>query len=194
MKPDDITYFEVDECGTIKCTNFFQFKTRNEAYDLSLDYDVATPVRLVSAAEDCFPLQWLIAGQYTEYRENPAYPARLKSMPEGPEYGWIDWVLGADDETFSSLRDLIKKWLSEEPDWFGEDEYIHYTKWSDGAAYNFFEGEGQDKLDTIGVDLIDGPYPGNDYRGAKLRLSIEEANVIAKAKGLSYRFRKKNEE
>jgi hypothetical protein len=194
MKVDNIIYFEVDEYGTISYADFCEVKTRDDAYNLSLDYDVSTPVRLVSATEDCYPLQWLIAGQYAEYRENPIYPARLKSMPGEPESGWIDWVLGMDDQTFSSLRAHIKKWLSEEPDWTWEGDYIHYTKWSDGAAFAFFEGEPEEVRDALGVALIDGPYPGNDYRGAELLRPVDEANVVAEIKGLDYRFRKEKKE
>jgi len=72
MNKDQITYFEVDRYGCILYPDFYEIKTRDDAYDLSLEYDFATPERLISFAEDCPPLQWEIGSHYTEYREDPA--------------------------------------------------------------------------------------------------------------------------
>lgn len=193
MKPSDITYFEVTEYGTIRYADFDQVKTRSDAYDLSLTYDLSTPARLVDAAKNCPPLQWEIKGSYTEYRENPKYPERPKRMPEEPQEAWTDWVLSMDEETFSSLREGIKQWLSEEPHWPTEDDFIHCSKTNEGAVFCFFENEPSVVLDDLGVNIIDGDRPGSNYRGAELSTPIKKANAIAKAKGLSYRFRKAKE-
>ncbi len=194
MNKDQITYFEVDRDGRILYPDFAEIETRADAYDLSLEYDVATPASLISFAKDCPPLQWEIGSHYTEYREDPAYPDRLKIMPEEPEDGWTNWVLGIDKKTFSTLRKRIKIWMSEEPYLLFEEDYIYYTKFNDGAVFDFFEGEPGDVLDALGVNIIDGPYPGNNYRGAKLRRPIEEANAIAERMGLDYRFTEAKEE
>jgi len=115
-------------------------------------------------------------------------------MPEEPEEGWTNWVLGIDKKTFSSLRERIKIWLSEEPDLIFEEDYIYYTKFNDGAVFAFFEGEPGDVLDALGVEIFDGPYPGNNSRGAELCRPIEEANAIAERMGLDYRFKEAKEE
>ena len=194
MNKDQITYFEVDRYGCILYPDFYEIKTRDDAYDLSLENDVATPASLISFAKDCPPLQWEIGSHYTEYREDPAYPDRLKIMPEEPEEGWTNWVLGIDKKTFSSLRERIKIWLSEEPDLIFEEDYIYYTKFNDGAVFDFFEGEPGEVLDALGVEIFDGPYPGNNSRGAELCRPIEEANAIAERMGLDYRFKEAKEE
>ena len=193
MAPDDVTYFEVDKYGTIRYVDFYEIKTRDDAFDLSFEYDVATPATLVDAAEKCSPLQWEIESFYTEYRENPAHPDRLDSMPEEREEEWAKWLLSIDDKTFYCLRERIKKWLSGEPRWSTEDDYIDYWKMNEGAVFRFFENETGDVLDALGVEIIEGDRPGSNYRGAELCIPIEEANAIAEAKGLSYRFRKAEE-
>lgn len=190
---DETTIFDVDSNGTITYADFYETKTRGDIYDMSLKQDVATPRTLVSFAEDCPPLQWLIGKRYTKFRDDPAYPSRLKSMPKKPEDGWIDWVMGIDKKTFSSLRKDIKKWLKEEPDWSFEEDYIHYTKLNEGAVFDFFQDEEDDVLDALGVELIDGPYPGNNYRSAELHLPIEKSNAVAWINGLNYKFRKKTD-
>ena len=170
-----------------------KFKTRDDVYDLSLSYDAATPDSLISFAEGCCPLQWLIEKHYTEYREDPVHPKRLKSMPGDPELGWIDWLTGIDKKTFSSLRKRIKQWLSEEPDW-DERDYIHYTKFNEGAVFDYFAYEHPEVLDALDIYIIDGPYPGSNYRGAELGMPIDQANAIAEEMGLTFRFRKAKEE
>lgn len=194
MNKDQITYFEVDRDGRILYQDFEEIETRSDAYNFSREYDVATPERLISFAKDCPPLQWKIGSHYTEYREDPAYPDRIKIMPEEPEYGWTNWVLGMDKKTFSTLRKKIKIWMSEEPDLCFEEDYIDYRKFNDGAVFDFFEGEPGDVLDALEVNIIDGPYPGNNYRGAELCRPIEEANAIAERMGLDYRFKEAKEE
>lgn len=192
MNTNEMIIFEVDSDGTVYYVDFYEIKTREDAYDLSLEYHVTTPASLVSFAERCPPLQWLIGEHYTKYRDDPVHSDRLKTMLKEPEEGWKEWVLGIDKKTFSSLRKGIKKWLSEEPNWSHEDDYIDYRKWNEGAVFDFFAGEPSDVLDALGVEIIEGPYPGSNYRGAELRRPIEEANTIAEVNGLEYRFREKS--
>ena len=51
------------------------------------------------------------------------------------------------------------------------------------AAVEFFHNEPPEVLDVLGISLVTDPYPET-----KINRPVEEANTIAEANGLSYRF------
>jgi len=193
MKTSEMTIFEVDSYGTISASDCYKPKRRADFYEIG-DYDTCSPKRLIEAAEKHPPLQWLIAGCYTNYRKNPAHPARLKTMPENSDKGWIDWVVGADKQTFSALIEDVNKWLSEEPNWSWEEDYFVVSGDPERAAFELLKDEPDELLDALGVLIVEGDRPGSNYCYAELSRPIEEANTVAEGKGLDYRFQKKPDE
>jgi hypothetical protein len=191
MNTNDMTFFDVDSNGTLSLVGCYIPKIRKDFYDIYND-TICAPKCLVETAEKHPPLQWLIADRYTEYRKNPLYPGRLKSMPENSDKGWTDWVLGADDKTFSTLIADVNKWLSEEPNWGWEEDYFVVSGDSESAAFALLQYESNELLDNLGIDIIEGDRPGSNYCYAELSRPIEEANAVAKANGWNYRFKKKD--
>lgn len=193
MNTNEVTIFEVNSYGTISAVDCYKPERRADFYELG-DYDTCTPKRIVEAAEKHPPLQWLIAERYTNYRENLAHPGRLKSMPEDSDKGWIGWVVGADDQTFSALIEEVKKWLSEEPNWKWEEDYFIVSGDSEKAAFELLQDESDEVLDALGVIIVEGDRPGSNYCYAELSRPVEEANKVAEVNGLEYRFQKKSDE
>lgn len=193
MNTNEMTIFEVDSYGTISAVDCYKPERRADFYEIS-DYDTRTPKCLVKAAEKHPPLQWLIAERYTNYRDNPAHIARLKSMPEDSDKGWIDWVVGADNQTFSALIEDVNKWLSEEPNCKWEEDYFVVSGDPERAAFELLKDEPDELLDALGVIIVEGDRPGSNYCYAELRRPIEEANTVTEGNGLDYRFQKKPDE
>ena len=53
----------------------------------------------------------------------------------------------------------------------------------------YFENLDNETLDALGVEIIEGEYPGSSYYAAELRQDIDYANQVAREMGLGFRFR-----
>jgi len=188
MNPEIITWFEVNDSGTIRYANFAE---SNKRFDYYSDYgnDLSTPAQLISEADNCQPLVWHIGNHYSDYREDPAHPERLLTLPEEPEDGWKDWVLEMDEQTFDSLMDSILAWFDQEPDWTYEEDYIPDRATAQGAALAYFNDD-RELCRLLGIKTVEGEYPGSSYYAAELRGTVEAANAAADSAGLAIRFRK----
>jgi hypothetical protein len=84
----------------------------------------------------------------------------------------------------------VKKWLEDEPDWNWEEEHFPIAVYAGDAAYKFFLEMSFRNLKTLGVEVIEGQCPGNDYYAAELHRGIKAANRSAETAGIPVRFRK----
>lgn len=188
MNSQEFTWFEVDDCNTIRYADFEAPETRSDTYEI-YPGNPETPEELVEAAESCVPLQGLIAEHYTNYREDPGHPDRLLTLPEEPDDGWRDWVLALDTQIFTQLMDSVLAWFQEEPDWMYEEDYIPDLATAQGAALAYFNDE-RELCQQLGIKIVEGEYPGSSYYAAELRGTVEAANAAAESAGLAIRFRR----
>ncbi len=122
-------------------------------------------------------------------RKLAALKARLEALPEEPEEGAEDWLLGLTGNQFEDrVVPVIETWFGEPPDWNYEDDYLPKSGTAQGAALKFFLDMAGDDLETLGVEVILGEHPGSTYYAAELRGDIEEANRAAEAAGIPVRF------
>jgi hypothetical protein len=58
-----------------------------------------------------------------------------------------------------------------------------------GAALEFFQSMDGDALDSVGVTIVEGDYPGSTYYAAELTGDIDAANKAAALAGIPVRFK-----
>lgn len=204
---EPIILFEVSENGTLYREGIKAAETRAECYDWVVDTWSESASALADALEECPPLAWEVEAIYDEARtvileaiesagkddkhpspEREQLAERLADMPEDPEGGVKHWLRHLDSDNFKIIAERIRSWFASPPEWQTEATSIPDCITSEGAAYEHFSLSDAETLDTLEIDLVEGFYPGDDSRVAKLRCSVEEANAAAQSAGLSERF------
>lgn len=205
---EPIVEFEVSEGGTLQISGFPEAETRAEFYEDVAGWWERSPADLADSMKACQPLAWEVQSIYSDFRdalqaeiesaedqERPnrkkivALNAQLASMPEEPEEGAKDWLLGIDENYFEpNITKRIAKWFSEPPNWGWEDDYLPECATAQGAALDYFRRLDSDSIDLLGVKVIEGEHPGSTYYAAELRGDIEKANAAAESAGLPVRF------
>lgn len=203
-----ITEFEVADGGTLRIANYAEADTRADFYEHIADFWSRSPQDLADAMDECQPLAWAVHAIYSEARAEletdlqdaqgsggrhtrrlAALKGRLKGLPEEPEDGAVNWLLGLSSREFEErVVPEIEKWFGEPPDWSFEDDYLPESRTAQGAALKFFRDMAADELETLGVEVIEGEHPGSTYYAAELRGDIDEANRAAEAAGIAVRF------
>ena len=203
-----ITEFEVADGGTLRMANYAEAETRAEFYEDVASFWSRSPKDLAYAMEECQPLAWAVHSIYSDFRDElsaelqdteaagngskrklATLRARLEALPEEPEEGAADWLLGLTSKQFEErVVPVIEKWFSEPPDWAFEDDYLPESGTAQGAALEFFRDMAADDLETLGIDVVEGEHPGSTYYAAELRGDIDEANRAAEAAGIPVRF------
>jgi hypothetical protein len=203
-----VTEFEVSDGGTLRMANFPEPETRAEFYEYVGSFWSRSPKDLAVAMDACEPLAWAVYSIYSDFRDALAadvfaaqgaggedkrklatLKTRLQSLPEEPEEGAKGWLLGLTRKEFKDrVVPEIEKWFGEPPDWFFEDDSVPESSTAQGAALAFFRDMAGDELETLGVDVVEGAFPGSTYYAAELLGDIEEANRAAEAAGIPVRF------
>jgi hypothetical protein len=207
-----IRYFEVhsDPDGRLSAADFSAPATRADIY-INIDiYWSDSPDDLAKAIRVCTPLKWHIHDLYADFREEieselkglsesdiscqrklKALKTRLKILPAEPEKGALHWLSNITMRKFEQqIVPAVKKWLTDEPNWNWEEDYFPIPVTAGDAAYKFFLEMSFHDLKTLGVEVIEGQCPGNDYYAAELHRGIKAANRSAEAAGIPVRFRK----
>lgn len=205
---EPITVFEVSDGGTLRMANFAEAETRAEFYEYVAGFWSGSPKDLAEAMSECQPLAWAVQSIYSDFRNEleadlqaaqgaggghkrklANLKARLDALPEEPEEGAADWLLSLTSNEFESrIVPEIERWFGESPDWDSEDDYLPQEATAQGVALLFFSHMADDELEAVGVDIIEGEYPGSSYYAAELTSDIDEANRAAEAAGLRVRF------
>jgi hypothetical protein len=205
---EPITEFEVTEGGTLRMADYIEAETRAEFYEDVADQWEGSPQDLSDAMDECQPLAWAVNSIYSDFRDEivadigaaetdakhnkrriGVLKERLKKLPEEPEEGASDWLLGLTTSEFeANVVPQIQAWFSEPPDWNFEDDYLPQTGTAQGAALEFFRSMDANSVDLLGVDIVEGEHPGSTYYAAELRGDIDVANRAAEAAGLRVRF------
>ncbi len=203
-----ITEFEVADSGTLRMTNYVEAETRADFYEHISDFWSRSPQHLADAMDQCQPLAWAVQAIYSEVRGElatdlqdtqgagatgaprlAALKSRLEALPEEPEEGAVNWLLGMSSREFeNSVVPVIDKWFGEPPNWSFEGDYLPESGTAQGAALAFFRDMAGDELETLGVDIVEGEHPGSTYYAAELRGDIDKANRAAEAAGIPVRF------
>ena len=113
--------------------------------------------------------------------------ARKKSGEEAVHDDWQSWLNDLSGEAVDELIECANGWLEEdadETDW--EVATLRgYTE--QGAALSYFRDDFPCS-DLFNIVIVEGDHPGSTYYAAELRMSVEDANLIAEAEGLPIRF------
>lgn len=207
---EPITVFDVAEGGTLRMADYAEAQTRTDFYKDVADRWEGSPKELANAADECQPLAWAVNSTYAEFRDEiveeigraetdessnvervAVLKARLATLPEEPEEGYTDWLMGLNRSEFeTNVVPRIQEWFSEPPDWRFEDDYLLETGTAQGAALDFFRGMSEGEVDLLGVNIVEGDRPGSSYYAAELRTHIDQANRAAVEAGISVRFKK----
>ena len=202
-----IMLFDVDEYGSLSASDFDAPETREEVYDeIPTDWHRSAD-RLLAARELCRPLEYYLHALYLDARylieeklanvktarskEARSLKAVLDDMPEDAEAGAAPWIGSmSPDEFDSTVVQRVKMWLSEEPDWSKESDYISHEKTAEGLAFLYLRDDvSLEAIDLLDISLIEGDRPGSNLCYAVLKISVSGANSRAEAEGLPVRFR-----
>ena len=205
-----IKYFEVNSSGALWAADFVAPRTRADIYLYAAASWSESPDDLAAAMKECHPLEWHIHRIYADVREgieselkglsqsDTSYQRKLKALTTcltalsaEPETGALHWLSNMTISEFEQrIVPAVEKWFAQEPDWNWEEDYFPIAVTAGDAAYKFFREMSFGDLKTLGIEIIEGQCPGNDYYAAELRRGIDAANRSAKAAGLPVRFRK----
>ena len=202
-----VMLFDVDDYGSLSAADFDAPETREEVYDdISSDWHRSAD-RLLAAKELCRPLEYCLHALYLDARysveeklvnvktarskDARTLKAVLDAMPEDAEAGAASWIGSmSPDEFDSTVVQRVKIWLSEEPDWSEESDYIAHEKTPEGLAFLYLRDDvSLEAIDLLEISLIEGDRPGSNLCYAVLKITVEEANSRAEAEELPVRFR-----
>ena len=204
-------WFDVDEYGTLSDAAFVPKTRREEMYSgIPSDWS-KSPADLSYAMRLCPPLAWSIYESYENARDEleeqidaldldteagrdkaAELQAKLDGMPSEPEGNAERWLSGLDDATFrGAIVPIVQKWLSEEPDYRFEDDYLDHESSAEGLAFVIFRALDDDEREKMGVGIVEGDRPGSNRCFATLQIDIKKANKAAETTRQPFRFRRK---
>ncbi|MDB9704050.1 hypothetical protein OAA86_08160 [Rhodospirillales bacterium] len=197
-KVEQHTIFIVRSSRTIDSTEYIAPTTREDAFDFG-SYDLQDAESLVERANDVHPVMWELLRQYEECHLKKLENFKSDEGKEAYEEEWPKyadeeiaekWVLQLSEQEFKVLRSQMEKWAESEPD-RSSDETDYFVVPSSGQdyAYKFFQDHTEHEvLDELGIDIVEGEYPGSTYYAAELSIPVEEANDKAEKAGIPIRF------
>jgi hypothetical protein len=211
--------FDVDEDGTIMEPDFKEPKINSEIFDVVVK-DLNTPTNIIYEIEQADArwdtLVWHFRSladdehsnlirriERQDYRDDKELRRmkRLAKELEDEDDGWKKWIKIEGEEGVPRFKKLIGDWLAAPIEW---QEDMPDSATAVGSAKRFFERQELATLNKLGVWILEGPHPGNNYCAAMLgenldgsvnpeyavQKKIEQANEAAQKLGLWYRFRK----
>ncbi len=127
------------------------------------------------------------SGQFAAFLENAWIKREDEDGEETVHDDWQSWLNDLSGEAVDELIECANGWLEEdadETDW--EIATLRgYTE--QGAALTYFRDDFPCS-DLFNIVIVEGDHPGSTYSAAELRMSVEDANLIAEAEGLPIRF------
>ena len=186
--------FEVgSSSGQLSIANYEAPTTRVDAYELSSE-NLKTKEELMEEAS-CI--------------QSMRYQIYKYSIDHFPKYQMEDWLESdveafldkLDEDQFKELRDRIVDWLNKPFYPVGDEETMPYNTEirrplsGSAAAYRLFYGydycdefEPSEVIELLGIELVEGEYPGSSYYAAELSIPAEQANAIAEQNNVPIRF------
>jgi hypothetical protein len=204
-QPPLLTYFEVNEYGTITDPSVPEPTVRSEVFKDLAPARICSMAKLIDEVEACTPLASYFSRLADERlseiqeelddRDNPLgliERRRLGFLAERlrdePDNGWQDWLQHEGDPGLAGFKEIIQDWLDDEINWNESDWFD--SDWSrQSASLHFFSCLDCDVNEALGVVIVEGEHPGSSYYAAELRADMEQANEAAQALGFDFRFR-----
>jgi hypothetical protein len=204
-------WFDVDEYGTLSDSSFVPNTRRDQMYSgIPNDWSNSS-AELCFAMSACRPLAWCIHELYQDARDGledqidavdedtpsgrnqvVVLRAKLHGMPEEPEDNAERWLRDLDDATFrATIVPVVQRWLSDEPDYACEDDYLDQDASAEGIAFVVFRALDVDALNEMGIAIVEGDRPGSNLCVATLEVDIDTANKGAERTLQPFRFRRK---
>ncbi len=192
---EDPFVFEVD-MGYLRLSDFVQPEKRSELYNIFPE-SIKNLSDLKEVVESYNPLESVIKDAYEDFLDLLDFD-EIEDSNEWSSYydEWDDeligrWIAAAGETEFvEDIKNKIKEWLDKEPDSEYEFDFFDNPASGEDFAFDFFNewGFGSEYTGNLCIDIIEGECPGNDFRGAKLRLSIEDTNEFCVSEGIPLRF------
>ena len=203
--------FLVDDDGSISDPSFIAKTSREELYSSIASTWADSARDLALEMSICPPLAWRVHRLYEDarddlsealsdldkdsehYDEEAAKLNRLlTTMPEEPDGNAERWLFSLDVATFKTkVVPAVEQWLSEEPDYRFEDDYIGTDSSPEGSAYRFFQSLDQKDLQELDISFVDSDRPGSNLCYAVLEGDIAQANAVAERTKRPFRFKRK---
>jgi hypothetical protein len=173
--------FEVHDGGALWIGGMALPKNRGEWLALSIS-DHPTVAEIIELAEQYSGVEYVLAEAYLESTN------RDDDDPDLVDPMDVRRWLRSSSWNVPRAGHRLRQWLAD--DEIGEDDYAEAQRMGtdpQSAALSFWR-DGKLDRHMFGVVIIDGQCPGNDYYGAELRVSIDEANARAATCGVPIRF------
>ncbi len=198
---EDPFVFEVD-MGYLRLSDFVQPEKRSELYNIFPE-SIKNLSDLKEMVESYNPLESVIKDAYEDFLYQLDFDEtedsdEIEDSNEWPAYydEWDDELVGrwtaltGETEFVENIKNKIKEWLDTKPDCEYEFDFFDNPPSGEAFAFDFFNewGSGSEYTRNLCIDIIEGEYPGNDFRGAKLRLSVEDTNKVCVSEGIPLRF------
>jgi hypothetical protein len=195
-------WFEVDEFNTLTPLGHQNPETRRGLLDLSLPATIDAALLADWLDQSPASSNWAStraakeAENYLEeFREvvrklKADERARVRAAHEQVEThgdAWAAWVRLLDAAELSDWIADLNTWLDDAPD--SQDwDYLPEHTTGQRIAFRYFRDMDSEALDALDVITVEGDRPGSSYIAAELNSTPEEANRIAKERGLTCRF------
>jgi hypothetical protein len=200
--------FLVDDDGSISDPSFIAKTSREELYRSIASTWADSARDLALEMSSCPPLAWRVHRLYEDARDDISEALSdldkdsehydeeaaklnqlLTTMPEEPDGNAEKWLFTLDFATFKTkVAPAVEQWLSEEPDYRFEDDYIDMDSSPEGSAYRFFQSLDQKELEELDISFVDGDRPGSNLCYAVLEGDIAQANAAAERTKRPFRF------
>jgi hypothetical protein len=184
----DLRIFDVNDSGTISDPDVEVPEINADLFEFD---DYHTVESLIDTIETCQPLlnsiQSLARNKRLEFSEDD--DSELKTVLEDEDFGWKEWIrLQGEGGVSWFITYIDETWLPKELNWRDVDYFpSHYS--GVAIAKEYFESLDYKTLDALGIDIIEGEYPGSSYYAAELRQDVDYVNQVARDLGLKFRFR-----
>jgi hypothetical protein len=184
--------FYIRSGSTIDTEEYIPPTTRGEAFDVA-NSDLNSRDALLDRANEIQPIMWELQRQYDNFRGKIVDDDNMdiEDWPEEADEEVIEkWFAQMSDEHFSNVCTAMRQWTESEPDWLNEEnEYFTIAAGGQEYALDFFENYvGQEILEELEIEIVEGDRPGSSYFAAELHIPIEQANERAIAAGIPVRF------
>lgn len=195
-------FFEVDEGGTVRSSNFTEPKINGDIFDMISINRLTTPENIIEEVE--FPYAAVVDHfrrlaqvereelmrriELKDYRDDKEL-SQMRCIAEALEdedNGWKEWIKIEGNSGSPRFKKVIVDWLAAPVEW---QEDMPYNATAVGDAKHFFEKEDIAILNKLDVWIVEGENFLSTYYAAELHKKVDEANAIAQKLGLSYRFR-----
>lgn len=112
----------------------------------------------------------------------------LECEGEDPGDWMYEWIKQLSPSQRKDLTVPVRKWMDDLAEFEWSRDWVGSARPGTDMAFHFFWSVPAEIRHAIGIRLIDGDCPGNDYQGAELTIPVDEANHRAERDRIPIRF------